>query len=591
MKTLKSSSVFLILALAAVESGAASHLRPQNPPGQNAQAPSAAAGQNKSAPAIRTTTRLIQVSVLVHDKHGDPVAGLNKNDFTILDDKEQQTIQLFSVETNLPPEHLPAPLPADTYSNRVIDRGAAPKNVSVVLLDSLNTEYSDQIFARSAVIKFLQQIQPQDRVGIYTLGDKLAVLHDFTTDSAALLDALKKYQGRPSPELSASTPHELSMNPMVPSAQAANQLDSFLRSSSQREANFYTTNRVLLTVEAFELIAHHVLAVPGRKNLVWISGSFPINFGFDDLTQPTITPMSEQLQFQAQVEKAARALNDANIAIYPVDARGLMGYSTSLTSSTKPRSSMPGGSARTGSGLAGRPNMIKAPTQAEFASMAILADRTGGRAFYNTNDLFKAIRTAVDDSRVTYELGYYPTNSLWDGKFHEIKVMVNKPGVSVRARKGYFAVPDPRTAPEDEKAAIFAAATSPLEATTIGLKVEVMAITIPGAEGMKTVLHFDPNEISFRQEDGRFKGAVEALYAQLSEEGKILNAPAETFNLAFTPERYEHVLKAGLSKTMEVPIVAGANELRVILVDKNTGAIGCVSIPVKPYFPELGKKN
>jgi hypothetical protein len=77
-----------------------------------------------------------------------------------------------------------------------------------------------------------------------------------------------------------------------------------LKSSSQHEANFNTANRVLMTVEAFEFIAHHVASLPGRKNLAWVSGSFPINFGFDDVTLSTMTGIDQQLQFEDQVQKS-----------------------------------------------------------------------------------------------------------------------------------------------------------------------------------------------------------------------------------------------------------------------------------------------
>lgn len=531
------------------------------------------------APAIRATTRLIQVSVLVHDKHGTPVTGLTKDDFTILDEKQRQTIQIFSVETNQPAIR-PSSLPPDTYTNRVSEHGGAPANVTIILLDGLNTDVTDQEYARKQVIKFLSQIQPQDRVGLYTLGLSLTILHDFTADSAALLEALKHYQGKISPVLAASTPDELPLSPLLPPGVSSDLFDPFLNSSSQREANFNITNRVLMTVEAFEDIAHHVAALPGRKNLVWVSGSFPITFGYDDVTQTTMTPIDQQLHFEEQVEKAARALNEANLAIYPVDARGLMPHDMNLSKNTVPRA-----------GLQGRPTMVQAPGQAEFATMAILADRTGGRAFYNTNDLYNAIRSAVDDSRVTYELGYYPTNTAWNGKFHEIKVMVNKPGVNVRARKGYFAVPDPKNTPANEKAALSAAAASPLDASTIGLTVKVSAADVPGAEEMKTVMHFDAREIPFHQEEGRWKARIETVYVQLDRNTKILNAPSETYELNFSPERYQQILAAGISNTRVVPILSGAAELRVILLDKTSGAIGSVRIPLKPYFPHLAAAN
>jgi hypothetical protein len=98
----------------------------------------------------------------------------------------------------------------------------------------------------------------------------------------------------------------------------------------------------------------------------------------------------------------------------------------------------------------------------------VLADRTGGRAFYNTNDITGAIHRAIDDSRVTYVLNYYPNHNQWDGRFREIKVKVNRPGVEVRSRRGYFAFANVVVSHKDKEAIMVDAAKSPLESTALG---------------------------------------------------------------------------------------------------------------------------
>ena len=197
---------------------------------------------------------MVQVSVVVQDKHGNPILGLTKNDFTLLDEKHPQAIQLFSVETSAIPEHAPVPLAPDTYTNRLAERSAVPQSVTVILLDALNTEISDQESARRQVIKFLSQLQPQDRVGIYTLDYRLNVLHDFTTDSSALLESLKKYQGERLPDEAASVPRKVDTPPQRGGGAAvgagADALAIFLSSSVERESNYYTRKRVLITTDA-----------------------------------------------------------------------------------------------------------------------------------------------------------------------------------------------------------------------------------------------------------------------------------------------------------------------------------------------------
>jgi VWFA-related protein len=278
------------------------------PAGQSAQA-----SQATSSQPIRSTARLIQLSVVVQDKHGNPVTGLKKDDFVILDEKKPQTIQVFSVQTNQLPVTSPPALPPDFYTNRVRERAAVPTGITVILLDGLNTRFEDQTYARKQVIKFLQQIHPQDRIALYTLGSQLRVLHDFTSDSTSLLAALKQYGGH--------APNELPTRSAPVQRDVGNEmLDNFLSDSYQAETLFLTKDRVQKTKTALIEIANHVGNLPGRKNLIWVSGSFPIIVGLDNIM---VVPNENTAAFDKEIEEAARALNDANLAVYPVDARGL----------------------------------------------------------------------------------------------------------------------------------------------------------------------------------------------------------------------------------------------------------------------------
>ena len=150
-------------------------------------------GEGDDDAHLQSTTRLVQVSVVVQDKHGNPILGLTKDNFSVFDEKQAQAIQVFSVETNAVPENPRPPLPPDTYTNRLAERTAMPQSVTVILLDALNTEFSDQEYSRRQIIKFLSHLQPEDRIGIYTLDYRLNVLHDFTSDSRGLIAAVASY--------------------------------------------------------------------------------------------------------------------------------------------------------------------------------------------------------------------------------------------------------------------------------------------------------------------------------------------------------------------------------------------------------------
>jgi VWFA-related protein len=543
----------------------------QNP--ASTQAPTSSTSQPQataSPPApIRSATRLVQVSVVAHDKHGNPVTGLTKEDFVLLDEKKPQAIQVFSEQTNQLPDHPPAPLPPDTYTNRAEEQAGVPTSVTVILLDGLNTKFQDQYLSRQQVLKFLMQIQPQDRVALYTMDREVHILHDFTSDASSLLDVLKQFNGRGNTEVDASDPEPTVDLSDLPGTE---ELQAFLDGTATVEANFYTQDRVRLTVDGLVAIADHLGSLPGRKNLIWVSGSFPISLGMETLD---LSSNNEQMRFQDEVERAARALTEANLAVYPVDARGLTAISTNMTASQP--------SARPRRGAPQSRGPAPTPSHEINDTMDVMADRTGGRAYYNTNDIFGAIRRAVDDSRVTYTLGYYPEGVPWDGKFHNIKVEVKRPGVEIRSRKGYFAVLEKNTKPQDVNAIMEQTSRSPLDATAISMHVELHPVAATGPQSVQTQIHIDLKQFSLELKDGRWLGTIDVGVALLDKKNLILSGTKETVNLNLDPAKYDTAMKKGLVYRKDIPVLPGAVVLRAILLDEHNGNLGSVGIPLAKY--------
>src|SRR5437879_270538 len=188
----------------------------------------------------------------------------------------------------------------------------------------------DQFYARQQVLKFLRQLQPQDHVAIYVLTTKIIVLNEFTQDSTSLLQAIQKFGGYSSPQQDAANPApqaatQSAFEPKTSTMEIdamTSRLRDFLDAADGKVSDFANIDRAETTTSAIEAIANHVARIPGRKNLVWVSASFPISIGFEGETLSQ--PGREQRMFTEQIEHATRALNQANIAIYPIDARGLM---------------------------------------------------------------------------------------------------------------------------------------------------------------------------------------------------------------------------------------------------------------------------
>jgi VWFA-related protein len=293
------------------------------------------------------------------------------------------------------------------------------------------------------------------------------VLHDFTNDASSLVRALARYHAITSREVAgeeAAADLGASGDPALDAELAA-----FLESASAEMTRHFGRLRAEGTMAALEAIANHLSAVQGRKNLIWISSGFPLQ------------GLGQGGSITTAIQRATRPLNDANVTLHAVDARGLIGAIT-----YGPR------------GRATFTTLSMVHTNLDI--LQIVSEETGGRTFYNTNDINSAVRRAVDDSRVSYTLGYYPAHGRWDGTYRQIKVRVNRPGVEVRHRKGYLAGNARSSLASKEAAAaeavrsraIRSALVSPLEATGIGMTarlervagtasdVKVIINTVPG---------------------------------------------------------------------------------------------------------------
>lgn len=495
---------------------------------------------------------------MVHDKKG-PVADLKKEDFQVKVDGHVQAISTFSVDSagNLPTS--PQPLPPNTFTNRLEHRAGTPSTVTIILLDSLNTRFADQAYARQQVVKYLQTIEPGDHIGLYALGGSLRVLHDYTSDSTELLRKLAAYNGGTLPGTS---------NPAQPLGGDSLLLDQWTRGggASPGERSFYLTNRIEGTLHAIEFIANHLARLPGRKNLIWVSGGFPLTIGFNSLAQWN-NPLVDQRTFSNEVNRTVQAVNNANMAIYPVDARGLMVN--------------PQFNAERANVNMRRPPSIAAPVGVRNQeSMQELASRTGGRAYINTNDLKSAIRDAVSDSEVTYSLGFYPANEKYDGKFHEIKLqVVDRSGLNLRYRKGYF---DLAEQPQDEharRAGLNDAVYSPIDATAMGLTVALQSAAAPRSYSMDAAVKIDRDSIHLEPNGDRWIGKLDFLFVQKDDRGIQYNGEVETVELNLLPATYEKVTREGILYKKTITRHRRASQFRVIVRDAASGSIGSVTVP------------
>jgi VWFA-related protein len=514
------------------------------------------------------------VNAVVHDRQGRPVSGLTRDDFTILDGGKEERISFFSVESNRSLRPPLAPLPFDVFSNRVGKQGGVPTSVTVILLDGLNSEFAGQAYARQQIIKFLEGLQPGERVALYTLGNHLSVIQDFTSDPAPLLEAVREYQGRISAEPGlGATPNGKEMLPAVEgtgqAAEALARLEAGIENATAHVNAFYTRIRAERTMEALESIAHHLSGLPGRKSLIWVSGGFPPWIGADPRNL-----MSQEYNFTDQMRRVAQALNQADVAIYPVDARGL--FTDPDFDAQNRTTPAPGPGSSQGAALAA--------LESTFATMRTMADQTGGREFINTNDIQSSIRAAFDDASLTYTLGYYPTHGQWNGQYRTVKLLVKRPGTTARYRRGYFAGSKAPTENQDAKALLAEAGQDPLEATAVGVTARLSPFKSYVGEQLELTVSIDTRDLTFEEVKGRWAGSFNLWAIQCSDKGKSRGGISKSMTLNLLEDSYQKLLREGLSLSFNERVERRAEKLLLIVRDNPSGKVGWVNIPLRKFL-------
>jgi VWFA-related protein len=573
------ATVFLGLPLSLSAQSSSPDAAPNATPPQSQSAP-----VFESATVLRATTRIVVVDVVATNKKGEPVTDLKAEDFTVQEDGHAQQVRSFSFQqpSQIMQPPVPAvaapPLPEHVFTNVPAYKTNRPLNV--LLLDALNSTLLNQMNVREEMLKLLQKLPADRPVAIYVLGEKLQVLQDFTSDPALLQAALKNYKDHAPLELKNPVGDPIARAIMLGKL-PAEILPVFLK-ADQNMASMGADQRVALTVAALQAIAHSLSAYPGRKNLIWLSASFPIQINTVGLK---LVGEASMRNYARPLEHMADALMSAQVAVYPIDARGeaTLSFMAASGATTHPQ----GVAYTDGSGV-GREAVASELSDellAAHETMNTLAERTGGKAFYNTNDLDKAVRASLDDGATYYTLGYYPTNKEWDGKFRKIQIKAARPDIKLRYRIGYFAV-DPasymRLDAKQRAHDFIQALTLETPASTALL---FQARVLPPSEktGGKVLIDFavDPHALSFEQSGGLAHAQLKCAVEVYSEQGAPIRTEASDVATALQPDAYSQVLRTNLPCRTSFALKEGSYLLRLAVRDERTGLIGSENAELK----------
>lgn len=517
-----------------------------------AQTPSPQApAPGSDQPIIRVTTRLIQLNLIAQDHHGNPITDLTKDDFVIKDGNQPQKISVFSMDKSevTPSEviggHVVAgqKLPPGMFTNRVEQKVGA---VTVILFDALNTKLTDQIQAKAHVVKYLKQASPNDEIALYVLGRDLKIVHDFTHSTESLIKALNR------DKINGINTVAADAEPDDPNT-GNDDLDAAISRADAMLSDYLNVSRAQQTLEALQVIAQHVAGIPGRKNLVWISSGFPFSINQDEMN---VDQPRDSRNFNEEAQKMSRFLNDANMAIYAIDARGLF------------QTAIPDASKRGNTKAGAPPPMPK--VDHNYETFDIVAERTGGKAFHNTNDFTGAIKKAVEDAKVTYTLGFYPADAKWDGQFHKLKVECKRSGVNLRYRNGYFASAEPPQQTTRRYQTVQQAISAAINTTEVGFTVQLA----PKENAILAQIVIDPKDITMTQENGVWVGKLQFLAVGGNVEKAAFDGKPLLINLKFPPEAHDAVMKKGLTINHTFNLRPDTDQFRIAIQDVPSGAIG-----------------
>jgi VWFA-related protein len=527
---------------------------------------------------FKTETILIQVPVVVTDKKGNHLRGLTKDDFLISEDNKDQKISTFE-EFVATSTRISAPVrQPNSYSNLAI-AGKEPRAVTVIAIDEVNTPYLDQAIGRHELVKYLANNINTNQVlalMIITSGG-VKVVQGLTGDPDQLLQVLKKVSGEMPQNQGTSVDNQanaaLGSIPGIPDIGPTTSITLNLEAAQAFQdytdtlaGQFQQSRAIEITLNSFLGIAWSLSGVPGRKSILWLTSGFPFVISAPDVVPGNLAPLYERMM---------KALTDGQISVYPVDVRGI----TTRWGEGEARptdAAFPG--ARSTTTQRNNRSWFIADT---YQSLDEIADMTGGKAFYNTNDLAGSFKRSADDSSSYYLLGYYLDTKNNRAGWRNLKVGVRGKDVEVRARKGFFvtkATIQPETTRDYD---LQAALSSPIEATGVPVTLKWTGISGEGDKKKASFLvQIAANGVSIEGGDRlNFDVAVTAYQLHGNQDKPVLTF-GQTVDTALTPQQLPSVQTNGITVSKAMDIAPGQYAVRLVVRDSATGRIGSVTAPL-----------
>jgi VWFA-related protein len=533
---------------------------------------SRSAGEERSL-VFRSRSVLVEVPAVITDTSGSQVHNLSRNDFRILENGKQQRITVFEEVTTRSGRPAQATNLPGTFSNLILD-GQQPLSITIIALDTINTPFLDQAYGRNQLIKYLADTLDSGHVlGLVVIGSKgVKVLGGLNSDPATLIAALKKASGELSPMerfstngkvLAATDNHPSGLTGGIsPGDDPAARLRQFILNAEAVEGSYQQARAIEETMKAFLAIAWSLSGIPGRKSLVWATGSFPFT-----LDSPSTLPGGN---LSLLYERTMQALNDAQISIYPVDVRGLIDTSPVADATYSGGLSGP----EFGDSAAGRSWL----QSSSIKSLENFAQMTGGRAYFNSNDLAAGFKRAANDSSSYYQLGYYLDSRDRNPGWRKLQVQVARKGVEVRARSGFLVTNTTIDPQLTRQADVGFALSSPFDSTGIPVTVQWQGIAPDGNQKkIGFAVHLPATSVIDEGDNNRFD--VDFI-VQATKSGTPAGHDGQTFKGTIPDAALPKIKAQGIFYKHALELPAGDYQVRFVVRDNLSGRIGSVSAPL-----------
>jgi VWFA-related protein len=505
-------------------------------------APVADAQQPQAPPSVsfRTDVNFVEVHAVVTDERGNIVRNLAREDFEILEDGKPQNPSVFSL-VDLPIER---PL-ASSFTAELVEPDVRSTSRSfdgrlyVLVLDDLHTTALRSQLVRDAARRFIRQyVGTSDLAAVVHTSGREDAAQDLTGNRRLLLAAVDKFLGRKLPSATAERLAIHLRDADRPSGGSTSQPQG-TRETIDDPFDAERAFNARRTLELLKRVAGWMSDIHGRrKTLLFFSEGIDYDI-YDVFNNRSATTVIYDAR------EAVAAAQRANVAIYAVDPRGLtqLGDETIAIASLSDDPQV-----REGSPAAFQREMLLAQE-----SLIALAEETGGTAVVRTNDIPGALARIASENSTYYLLGYQTDASRSPGRFRRIEVRVNRPGLQVRARRGY--VPPDLKALAGRREAEARAGTSPALRAALNnplpigdVPMRVFAAPFKGTARSSSVVlavEIDGGGLSFEERDGRFNEKVEVSVVAVDHQGNVRGSDRQTVDLRLRPETHGSVTSGG----------------------------------------------